>query len=173
MSKYLFSFLFIISALNLSAQIQRHFFEFNLGKTTPEEVYGYFVKQKKTIEKEIDNNRIIVHQVKFAGHTWPSVFFHFYNNKLYRIRFAESSNFSTSIKNLDDLQNNIEYVLLSKYEKYLTESTRRKKEYKFFDDGKTMIKCYSEYYGDTKMLGLVYTDNMLFFEKSNKEESEL
>lgn len=172
MKKYLFVLLFVSSAVCASAQIQRKFFDFNLGTTTRQEVVSYFSTRKKTVEKDYENNRISVRKVKFAGHTWACVFFHFYNKKLYRIRFTESDAFIPT-KSLDDLQNTIVYSLLSKYNRYIDEEKRLNNDNKFFHDDRTMIKLVSEYYNDTKILGLTYTDTFLFFEKSEKDDDEL
>ena len=156
----------------VNAQIQRRFFNFNLGTSTKNEVISYFKSKGHKIEKQKDNNdNYVVKHVTFGGHTWPYTVYTFYKGKLYVVYFSDSEDF-TSTQTLDLVWNNINKKISDKYYKYYNSSSSNDNT-KEYQDVRTRISLSYDYFGGRRSLTLLYIDRRINSQKYEDSIDEL
>ena len=167
--------LFLIIALFLvnlciSAQIQRKFFDFTLGKTSKSEIES-FVKSKgmKTYSQTTD--RIVVDGMRFGGIDWSTTAFIFYNGKLHMVYFADDE-YSSSKDVLASEWNRIVNSIDKKYSDFLKANQSNEKRL-YYDDNTTSISLtFTNSFGKDAIT-LMYADVQLTQQQIKDGEDEL
>ena len=101
--KILISLLCVFISISGVAQIQRTFFNLQLGISERSEVFNYFEKKGKHVI-EYDDETLIVNKIRFGGEEWNTVSFKFYNNKLMSVSFIQSDQ-TTSQNEIMEMKN--------------------------------------------------------------------
>ena len=154
----------------VSAQIQRHFFDFTLGVTTKKEVVKYFKKLGKVPYKDNNGNQF-VNNIKFGGHIWSFAAFSFYNDKLSRVYFADNDT-DTPSQTLDIVWDTLQKNIIDKYSDYYLESMS-KDDYKVYGDHQTVVVLKYDTFDGTKELSLMYDDRRLSKKEIEDSSNEL
>ena len=159
----------MVFILNLSifAQIQKDILGFQLGKSTRNEVVNHF---KETGNNILESDDIVsIESLDFYGESWPLVSFNFYEDKICSVQFVNVDVITPKDK-LDKIWNNLNNLLSEKYTAYYGKSISTK-ELKLFNDGDILINLIYEVYQGAQGLLLVFYDNKLMQEKSNKTDT--
>lgn len=156
--------------LCISAQIQRKFFDFTLGKTTKTEVKSYLHKKKKNILDEI-GDVIMVPNMRFGGQEWNLAVFRFYKGKLESVYFS-FDDVMNSRESVNSLWKHLKKSLDSKYSDfYRTIASNEQKHY--YQDNMTNVFLNWASADGVSAVTLMYTDNEMSKEHIAEEEKEL
>lgn len=170
MKRTLFTLVLLLCTLMASAQIQRKILGFTLGITSKTIVYNY-LKSNRIKFSTNEEGEYVASKIKFAGQIWDSVFFTFYNGKLYNLDFCINED-STPIQTMDLIYENLDKSLSHKYANYynFNESTN---ENKVYSDNVTNITFTYGYLLGSKSLSIMYTYLPLFNRKLSSDADEL
>ena len=168
--KILISLLCFFISISGLAQIQRKFFNLQLGISERSEVFNYFEKRGKPV-LEYDDETLVVNKIRFGGEEWNTASFKFYNNKLMTVSFIQSDK-TTSQNELMEMKNNLYQKLMKKYKDYYY-STSSDDEWTIFKDDVTDLSLRYSFFEGACLLGLFYTDNKLMFLRHDNENDEL
>lgn len=169
-NKILISLLCFFICLSGFAQIQRTFFNLQLGISERSEVFNYFEKKGKFV-LEYDDETLVVNKIRFGGEEWNTASFMFYNNKLMSVSFIQSEQ-TTSQNELMEMKNNLYQKLMKKYKEYYN-STSSDDEWTIFKDEVTDLSLRYSIFEGTCILGLFYSDIKLMFLRQGNENDEL
>lgn len=153
-------------AISANAQIQRKFFDFQLGLSTKTEMTNHFKARGNNV-RYLDNT-IAVDDVIFGGMKWNEFYADYYKNKLYRMYFLISSYSKDKLDTMWDILNR---RIGKKYASYYVNSKSSEKE-KWYYDGKTVCNLKYEY-EDKWYLAIIYFDEKMYNQKNDEEENEL
>lgn len=156
-------------SLNLFPQIQRKFYDFHMGETTKNEVISYFRVIGKEFQFE-ENNTMRVSDMKFGGEEWPTVFFNFYNNRLYSISFINSE-LKTSKNSLKTIYDRLKRKLDEKYSNYY--NTQSVEYFLGYTDDKTDVCLRYAKFEGVYMLIIMYSDIELMLKEDDDGKDEL
>lgn len=170
MKKVFVIFLTLIIGLSMSAQIQNKILGFTLGSTSKTTVYNYLKSNNIKFSKN-ENGEYWAKKVKFAGEIWESVWFSFYDGKLYNVHFYISED-SKSIQLMDAIYGKIKKSLDNKYSDYYMYNESTNERHYYFDNVTRIIFSYS-YFQGVKSLDLMYSNMPIFSRKLASEEGEL
>ena len=155
--KILISLLCVFISISGVAQIQRTFFNLQLGIS--EHVIEY------------DDETLIVNKIRFGGEEWNTVSFKFYNNKLMSVSFIQSDQ-TTSQNEIMEMKNNLYQKLMKKYKAYYN-STLSDDEWTIFKDDVTDLSMRYSFFEGACLLGLFYSDYKLLFLRQDIDNDEL
>ena len=158
MKKYLF-FLFLLCSISVNAQIKREILGVTLGVSTENQVRETL--DSKGIKNAETGGMLAAIDVKFGGQIWSSVFFNFYDNKVYSIMFMDSDLLKPT-SDLLSIQDFLMDSLAQKYSKYMKNDenslvfdddiTRIKLSYKISEEKENMHILILSYF-DIELLG--------------------
>ena len=168
--KILISLLCVFISISGVAQIQRTFFNLQLGISERSEVFNYFEKKGKHVI-EYDDETLIVNKIRFGGEEWNTVSFKFYNNKLMSVSFIQSDQ-TTSQNEIMEMKNNLYQKLMKKYKAYYN-STLSDDEWTIFKDDATDLSMRYSFFEGACLLGLFYSDYKLLFLRQDNDNDEL
>ena len=151
---YLFFIITILVCVSTSAQIQRNFFDFQLGVTTQDEVRSYLQSKGKTIN--YDSNCMYVNNMRFGGETWSSAYFKFYDDILFSVAFIQTE-MTTTRKFLDNTFKHFKTNLNKKYSNYYNSKSSNDEISNYDDQVTDVLLRYSNYQGVQSLL-LMYSD---------------
>lgn len=143
--------LFLIVTLTSSAQIQRSFFNVELGKSTKQEVTKALEAKGYTM-KSLANGSIMIANVDFGGRAWSGVGFTFYKGKLSEVKFIKMPKPQNLRYYYDNLLENLNH----KYSQYFVAEVSSTND-KFFMDGNTAMSAV--YSNNPESIILLYQDN--------------
>ena len=169
---YLLFLMFFFMNLSASAQIQRKFFDFELGKTTQSEVKRYLRQKDKYIEEK-DDDTICSSELRFGGHSWNFVVFSFCKDVLCQVYFSESEN-HTPRETLNKIYKNFSEALSDKYQGYKDPYRSNEEETVYVDYfNHTSINLRYDLFQGYKFLTLTYSDFKLRSDSFLEERDEL
>lgn len=169
---YLLLLMFFFVNLNVSAQIQRKFFDFELGKTTKSEVKRYLRQKDKYIEEK-DDDTIYSSELRFGGFNWNFVAFSFCKGTLCMVYFSESDN-HTARETLDALYKRLSTNLENKYQDYKRYDMSNDEETVYVDLlNNTSLSLKYDYFRGYKGISLTYSDFVLRSDSYREERDEL
>lgn len=169
MRKAVLFILLTFISISVFAQIQRKFYDFHLGTTTDKEVVSYFKDKGK--EYQFEGNTISVSDMKFGGEQWPTVFFKFYNNRLYSISFINSEP-QTSKASLEGIYNRLKRKLDEKYSSYYDKISSVNYFIGYTDVQTDVCLRYAKFEG-VYMLLIMYSDIELMLSEESDGKDEL
>ena len=170
MKRILTILLALVIGLSMSAQIQRSFLGFTLGKTTTSEVHNKYKNESNfSIKKNGDCG--LSYNIDFAGYSWEHVSFEFYKGKLYRITFFTSQSLYSDYSKF---WNKLKSSLNRKYSQYyLKSSTNDSIQYSDYNTSITLKYYIATAAYREVFYHLIYTDCSLSNQKAIDEENEL
>ena len=169
MKKFFILFWTILATMSANAQIQRKFFDFELGKSTEVEVVSYF--QKKGFNTQTVEDILCVGNVRFAGFQWHTAFFKFYKGKLCSISFTNTEQ-TIPLPQLEEMCDRLKKNLNRKYPDYFN-STISNDEFNVFTDNATDLTLrYSRYELGYNLL-IMYSDLDAMRDQIKEEINEL
>lgn len=119
MKRTIFS-LFLLVAINVSAQLRRNINGIILGVSTKTEIINKIKAQHKIYTVQ-DNLLIVTQDNTFGGVNWFATFYRFYKNKVYKITYSKHANTSDTPVSLIDMQySNLQKSYIRKYGNYTT-----------------------------------------------------
>jgi len=166
---YLLVLLFFVN-LGVSAQIQRHFFDFELGVTSMSKVFNYFKNQGNDVYQP-HNDALMVAKVRFGGNSWGYAIFTFFNDKLVEVIFSESDERSSK-EMIETLWDTFNTRFYNKYSEYYDISISTENTKFFFDSNTALMIGFYNNKTETSLM-IRYYDNKLHDAKSKSEEDEL
>ncbi len=151
MKKRLFLIIyFTICSIMASAQIQRKFFDFQLGVTTQNDVCNYC--KTHNLRYEISDGTVFVYDISFGGNQWPCAGFYFYERKLYTVAFLNSYRYNPQ-KLVDISYTNLKQSLIKKYGKY---QIKNESDSVQFTDNVVQLSLSREYRSGDRITDLRY-----------------
>lgn len=170
MKKILFIIVVSLITQSISAQIQRRFFNSELGISTKEEVRKNLeVKGYEVINK--DPNTISIFKPFFAGDYWIYAIFEFMDNIFYAVRFGDGDSELTD-RNIPFRWESLKGPLNIKYEDYKSIFHDDTNHLSFFDNITYLSADYAIEDGKN-MIFLNYIDVSLKEKLKKNEEDEL
>lgn len=150
--------------LGLNAQIQRFFFEMELGVSTQQQVENKLREMGKPVIKKADEIR--TNNIKFGEYNWEQVSFGFKENKLILIAFKSRTYTSREEGKIALDASVFSKILENKYKEY---SFLDKTNYRIYADKETMVLFLK----NSKMFSLAYADGEEIMNIYSKLQNEL
>ena len=130
MKKIFILFWTILVTMSANAQIQRKFFDFELGYSTEVEVASYF--QKKGYNTQTVEDILCVGNVRFGGIQWHTAFFKFHKGKLCSISFTNTEQ-TIPLPQVEEMRDRLKNNLNRKYSDYFNSNISNDEFYVFKD----------------------------------------
>ena len=166
MKKTVLLFLLSFFYLNVSAQLQRHFFGQELGKTTKSEALKSLESKGAYLTNIGGNEVLYLSDVRFGGFSWDFVTMSFYNDVFSKILFSYGRESYANDEEREDKWLKLTMKFKEKYSIYLK---RDEFEVKSFIDSMTFVAMHNV----QNSISLGYADLKLENERFAKEEDEL
>lgn len=156
--------------------IKRSFDGIVLGKSTKQNVKDYFRSRNIKFENRIESGRQAIacfNEIPFAGVTWTSLTFYFFNNIVSSISYSKDDGPERKAI-IDSEHSQLTDRLTKKYKECIIKSEPYKGlDYFTVEDGKTTIQIQKGFIKDRYDLSITYWDFELSLKEYNKIHDDL